>query len=212
MNSWKSGLNSALSGRSYMSAWPVLPIEVRMVFRVASWSHSALWAWWRFLRMCLSRLSLGRLFLVMLLGLGLAYGLSTSRADYYYALGMNESQPIKERIDSFRIAATYNPFDHNARTVGASLMGLVALQSHDQGWLEAARAEIRYRLQTDSTDAVLLIRGLLVNLDLKDEKEAQFYFDQFQRVDKKSPIIKQVEQAHIEGTQNVTGHQANVKN
>ncbi len=116
---------------------------------------------------------------------------------------MDESQPIKLRVDQFRIAAEYNPFDHNARTVGASIMGLIALSSHDKGWLEAARAEIRYRLQTDSTDAVLLIRGLLVNLELKDEKEAQFYFDQFQRIDKKSPLIGQVSQAHIEGTQNV---------
>jgi len=57
------------------------------------------------------------------------------------------------------------------------MMALVALTSHDKGWLEAARAEVRYRLATDSTDAVLLIRGLLVNLELKDEKEAQFYFD-----------------------------------
>ena len=80
-------------------------------------------------------------------------------------------------------------------TVGASLMGLVALNSHDNGWLNAARAEIRYRLETDSTDAVLLVRGMMVNLELKDEKEAQFYFDQLQRVDKKSPLFPLVAKA-----------------
>ena len=104
---------------------------------------------------------------------------------------MDEHNEIRARVDQFRIAAKYNPFDHNSRSVGASLMGLVALNSHDDGWLKAARAEIRYRLETDSTDAVLLIRGAMVNLELKDEKEAQFYLDQFQRVDKKSPLIKQ---------------------
>jgi hypothetical protein len=203
MNLWKSGLNSDSSELSSTSVWSPLPLEVRVVFRVASWSRSLLSGCLRFLRMCRSRLLWVRLFLAILCGLGVLYGLSTSKADYAYALGMDESQPIKERIDNLRIAAKYNPFDHNARTVGASLMALVALTSHDRGWLEAARAEVRYRLQTDSTDAVLLIRGLLVNLDLKDNREAQFYFDQFQRVDRKSPLIKQVEQAHIEGTQNV---------
>ena len=116
---------------------------------------------------------------------------------------MDESRPIKERIDNLRIAAKYNPFDHNSRTVGASLMALIAINSHDKGWLEAAKAEVRYRLQTDSTDAVLIIRGILVNLELKDETEAQFYFDQFQRIDKKSPFIKQVGQAQTEGAKNV---------
>jgi len=103
---------------------------------------------------------------------------------------MDESQPIKLRIDEFRIAAKYNPFDHNSRTVGASLMALVALQSKDKGWLEAARAEVRYRLETDSTDAVLLLRGMFLNLALKDVKEAKFYLAQFQRVNHKFPPIE----------------------
>src|ERR1035437_3418387 len=195
MSLWRFGLNSGSLGLSYTPSWSPLPLEVRMVLRVVSWSHSSLSACLRFLRMFRSLLSSGHLCLVTLLGLGLAYGLSTSRADYAYALGMDESQPIKARVDNFRIAATYNPFDHNSRTVGASLMGLVALNSHDHGWLNAARAEIRYRLQTDSTDAVLLVRGLSVNLELKDEKEAQFYFDQLQRVDKKSPLFPLVAKA-----------------
>ena len=195
MNLWKSGLNSASSGLSSIPSWSPLPLEVRMVLRVVSWSHLSLSACLRFLRMCRSRLLSGHLCLAMLLGLGLAYGLSTSRGDYAYALGMDESQPIKSRVDNFRIAAKYNQFDHNSRTVGASLMGLVALNSHDNGWLNAARAEIRYRLETDSTDAVLLVRGMMVNLELKDEKEAQFYFDQLQRVDKKSPLFPLVAKA-----------------
>ena len=116
---------------------------------------------------------------------------------------MNESQPIKERIDNFRLSAKYNPFDHNSRTVGASIMALVALNSKDHGWLEAARAEVRYRLETDSTDAVLLIRGMMVNLELGDVKEADFYLAQFQRVDKKSPLLASMGNPHIEGTQNV---------
>src|ERR1035437_6603376 len=200
MSLWKSGLNSGSLGLSSTPSWSPLPSEVRMVLRVVSWSHLSLSACLRFLRMCRSRLLSGHLCLAMLLGLGLAYGLSTSRADYAHALGMDERQPIKSRVDNFRIAAKYNPFDHNSRSVGASLMALVALNSKDHGWLEAARAEVRYRLETDSTDAVLLIRGTMVNLELGDAKEADFYFAQFQRVDKKSPFIKQVEQAHLEGT------------
>ena len=70
------------------------------------------------------------------------------------------------------------------------MMALVALNSNDMGWLEAARAEVRYRLETDSTDAVLLMRGMWLNLKLKDVKEAQFYLAQFQRVNHKFPPIK----------------------
>lgn len=106
---------------------------------------------------------------------------------------MDESTPIKLRIDSLRTAAKFNPFDHYSRTVGASLMALVALNSNDDGWLKAARAEVRYRLETDSTDAVLLMRGMLLNLKLKDVKEAQFYLAQFQRVNHKFPPIKIVD-------------------
>src|ERR1035437_6146618 len=192
MNYWRFGLNLGPSGFSSTQVWSPLPIEWRIMFHVVSLLRSSLWACLNFLRMCLSRLSLARLFLVTLLCTGLVYGLNTSRADWAYAAGMNESQPIKERIDNFRLAAKYNPFDHNSRSVGASLMALVALNSKDHGWLEAARAEVRYRLETDSTDAVLLIRGTMVNLELGDAKEADFYFAQFQRVDKKSPLIKQI--------------------
>ena len=188
----KSGLNSEPSEFAYLQWVSPLPIEWRIAFVVASWLHSLPSACLHFLLMCRSRLSLLRLSLVILLGAGLAYGASTGWADWSYTKGMDESFPIKERIDNLRIAATYNPFDHNSRSVGASLMGLVALTSHDKDWLNAAKAEIRYRLQTDSTDAVLLIRGVMVNLELKDQIEAQFYFDQFQRVDKKSPMIQQI--------------------
>lgn len=101
---------------------------------------------------------------------------------------MDAKYSIKERIDNLRIAALYDPFDHNARTVGAGFVGWVALNTHDNNWLNAAKIEIRYRLQTDSTDVPLLIRGIMVNLELKDEKEAQFYLDQLQRVNKKSQL------------------------
>ena len=116
---------------------------------------------------------------------------------------MKPLAPIKERVDHLRIAARYDPFDHNARTVGAAFMAQVALASKDKGWLEAARAEVRYRLQTDSTDAVLLMRGMLVNLELGDTKEAEFYYQQLARIDKKAPLFKPVDQAQIEGNQNV---------
>ena len=200
---WKFGLNSDSSEHASTSVWSPLPLEVRIAFHVASWWRSSLSGCLRFLRMCHSRLSLGRLCLVMLLGLALAYGLTTSYGDWAYAQGMLPQAPIKERIDNLRIAAKYNPFDHNSRTVGAGFMAAMALMSKDRGWLEAARAEIRYRLETDSTDAVLLARGMMVNLELGDQKEANFYFEQFQRVNKSSPVLKQVSQPKIEGTQNV---------
>jgi hypothetical protein len=97
---------------------------------------------------------------------------------------MRPDQPIKERVDNLRLAAQFNPFDHNERMMAASYMAIVALMSHDQGWLNAAKAEVRYRLATDSTDAVLLTRGIQVNLELGDVKEAEFYFQQLQRVNK----------------------------
>src|ERR1035437_5142611 len=122
MNSWKSGLNSASSEHLYTRPWSPLPIEWRIAFRVASWSHSSLWACLNFLRMCLSRLSLVHLCLAILFVAGLAYGLSTSFGDHAYAFGMDERNEIRARVDQFRIAAKYNPFDHNSRSVGASLM------------------------------------------------------------------------------------------
>lgn len=125
----------------------------------------------------------------MLLCVGLAYGLSTSLADWSFAAGMNMATPIKDRIDHFRQAAKYNPFDHNSRMVGATILALAALQSHDQGWLNAARSEVRYRLETDSTDANLLLSGMMLSLELGNTKEADFYYAQFKRVDKKSPLL-----------------------
>ena len=105
---------------------------------------------------------------------------------------MNTSLDSRERIEYFRTAAKYNPFSHDARSVGASLMAALALTSNKPDWLEAARAEIRYRLQTDSTDAVLLLRGIILNLTLGDTKEADFYFEQYQRVNKKGSPTKLV--------------------
>jgi hypothetical protein len=118
---------------------------------------------------------------------------------------MKQNQPIKERIDNLRLSAKYNPFDHNSRMAGASVMALVALTSKDQGWLKAAQAEVRYRLETDSTDAVLLMRGMMVNLELGDTKEADFYLAQFQRVNKKSPFSQN---AQIGGVKPSTGSSA----
>src|ERR1035437_6991486 len=84
---WRFGLSLGPLEYSSTQVWSPLPIEWRIAFRVASWLHSSLLACLNFLRTFRSRLSWVRLLLVTLLGLGLAYGLSTSRADYAYALG-----------------------------------------------------------------------------------------------------------------------------
>ena len=112
---------------------------------------------------------------------------------------MRETVPIKERLDDLRIAAKLNPFDHNSRTAGANLIAVAALLSHDPAWIDAAKNEISYRIETDSTDATLLLKGVMLNLETGDDKRAQIYFDQFKRVARASPLIELVEKAHQKG-------------
>ena len=112
---------------------------------------------------------------------------------------MEENIPPQQRIEYLRQAAKYNPFDHTSRMIAASIMAQFAINSHDPSWLNAAKIEIGKVLQTESTDAILLLRGIQINLELGDAKQAQAYFNQLQRVDRKSPLIGLVAQSHQQG-------------
>ena len=200
MKYWKSGLSWAYSEPAYTQRWSPLPIEWRILFRAASSVHSWLSALSGFLATFPTRRFWAQCFLATLLGMGMVYGVSTTYADWSYARGMDTNLDSRQRIEYLRVAAKYNPFNHDERTVGASIMALFALNSNDLGWIYAARAEIRYRLATDSTDAVLLMNGILVNQAIGDTKEAQFYLEQFRRVNKKSTQFKLVAKSHQQGS------------
>ena len=79
----------------------------------------------------------------------------TALGDWNYAKGMEENLPPQRRIEYLRQAARYNPFDHTSRMIAASIMGQFAINSHDPGWLNAAKIEIGKTLETESTDALL---------------------------------------------------------
>src|ERR1035437_2821250 len=96
---WRFGLSLGPLEYSSTQVWSPMPIEWRIAFRAASSLRLSLWVCLSFLRMCRSRLFLARLFLGMLFVMGTLYGLTTSRGDQAYAAGMNEKQPIKDRID-----------------------------------------------------------------------------------------------------------------
>ena len=104
----------------------------------------------------------------------------------------------RQRIEYLRTAAKYNPFSHDARTAAAGTIAVFALNSNQPDWLQAARAEIRHTLEIESTDAVLLVRGIMVNLAIGDTQEADFYFQQLERVDKKQTLFRLVDN-HQEG-------------
>ena len=203
MTFWKSYLNSARSAHVSMSAWSPLPSEVELTYRGISWLHSSLSACSRSLGTFLSRLSLAYLFLALLLVMGLLYGSATSLADWLFAVGGRGDLDTKVSVEYLRIAGRYNPFNHDERMASANVMAFTALQTNDKGWLKAAKAEIAAALEVDSTDANLLLKGILVDLQLDDIAQAKIYYDRFQQVNRKSPIMKLVAQSHQQGSRAV---------
>lgn len=75
-------------------------------------------------------------------------------------------------------------------------MAVAALQAGDTTWLNAARSECVHALLVDFSSADILLKMVALDLKLELFDEAQFFYDQFKRVDAKSPIIKFVEQSH----------------
>ena len=83
-------------------------------------------------------------------------------------------------------------------------MAEIALSNKDPEWEAAARSELLIALQTDFSSADLLAKLITVDLDLKNDTEAQHYYDQFKRVAKASPLIQLVAHSHQQGRPAVT--------
>jgi hypothetical protein len=92
----------------------------------------------------------------------------------------------QQRIEHFRLARRYNPLELTNRIASASAISDFALKSQDTGWLKAAQIENRMALQTDDTNAEVLEKAILVDLALHADSEAQVYYRQFKRIDRKS--------------------------
>lgn len=105
----------------------------------------------------------------------------------------------KERIEHLRRAATLNPFDYQTRIASATTLSDFGLVYNDMGWLRAAQVENAHALMIDSTNAQVLQRAILVDLALKDFKEAKLYYEQFAKIDAKSQINQLVAQSHQQG-------------
>ena len=99
-------------------------------------------------------------------------------------------------IQNLRNAGKYSPFDQQNRNGSAHWLTILAIQNQTPELLEGARAELVYAIQVDSSSADLLLKLMAIDLTLKRDQEAQFFYDQFKRVNAGSPVIKLVEQAH----------------
>ncbi len=73
-------------------------------------------------------------------------------------------------------------------------MALVGLTSDNKQWLEAARPELIAALNVDFSTADLLLKLIAVDLKLNNTTEAQSFYEQFKRVNPKSPLIKLVDE------------------
>jgi len=199
MSFWKSGLKPAQSDYLYLRHGSPLPCEVRMILFAASWCAGLSLDVLRFLRTCRSRCSWRPLPLVILLVMGCLFAYCVTMADYEYKLGMDQNATPQERIRHYRLAAQYNPLDYQNRIASANAISNFALSYNDLTWLNAAKIENGHAILYDPTSADLLQKAILVDLALKDFKEAQLYYNQFKKVDRKSPINELVAKAHQQG-------------
>jgi hypothetical protein len=101
---------------------------------------------------------------------------------------------IQQAVEDLRLAARLNPFDQQDRDASARYVAVAALTSDNKQWLEAARVECIIALQVDYSTADLLLKLMAIDLKLDNVKEAQFFYDQFKRVNPKSPVIQLVDE------------------
>ena len=127
--------------------------------------------------------------------MGSLYALSTMIGDHEYAAGM-KPQGAVDSIAHMRMAGQFNPFDPQNRAASARIIAISALSSGEKAWLNAARPELIKAIQTDYSSADLLLKLITIDLKLENYSEAQFVYDQFKRVDRKSPLIALVDQQH----------------
>lgn len=74
-------------------------------------------------------------------------------------------------------------------------MGVVAIQTDNKVWMDAARVELINAVRIDYSSADLLLKLIAIDLKLEHTQEAQFFYEQFKRVDPVSPVIQLVEHA-----------------
>ena len=137
-----------------------------------------------------------RLSLVMLFVMGSLYASITMLGEHMYAIGMSPTLHPAQQVWYLREAGKLSPFDPLNRAASARMMAIVGLISDSKPWLEASRPELIKAIQTDYSSADLLLKLMAVDLKLNNTKEADFIFEQFRRVDMKSPLIKLMEQSH----------------
>ena len=117
-------------------------------------------------------------------------------SDYHYAQGMSDRLDPRQRIEEMRLAAKFDPFEVDKRIASANLLSDFALNSKDENWLKAAQIENRATLHIDPTNSEVLQKAILVDLELTDDTEAEIYYQQFKRIDRKSPMHELVAKAH----------------
>lgn len=76
------------------------------------------------------------------------------------------------------------------------MIAVFALNNNSKDWMQAARPELIKAIETDYSSADLLIKLIAIDLKLEIFQEAQFVYEQFKRVDRKSPLIQLVNNHH----------------
>lgn len=82
------------------------------------------------------------------------------------------------------------------RGASARLMAVIAIDNNDKAWGQASIPELKKALEVDYTSADLLFKLITIELNLGQDKEAQFYFNRFKLVDSHSPFIRFVKDLH----------------
>ena len=85
----------------------------------------------------------------------------------------------------------------------ARLISMIALASDNIEWKKAAIPELTVALNTDITASDLLMRLILIDLSLNRNEQAQFYYDRFKLVARRSPLIELVAKSHQQGSRAV---------
>lgn len=134
------------------------------------------------------RLSLAGLLRVTILGIGLAYAVTSLLGEYHYAKALRQSQ-VGSAIDELRSAKTWFPLNHTFRTASAIALGGIALKSEQEPrWRDVALPELLSALHDDPTSAELLAPLITIELAMGRDEQARAHYGMFKAVAKSSPL------------------------